>query len=109
MNRTVIAETIRFRLAKGTDEECFLEASDEVEEKVFRTQPGYIDRELLKGEDGRWLSVLHWESMKDCRRAGEELIRNPASRIFLQKIGADSIEIVHAEQVKKYEKPGATT
>jgi mercuric ion transport protein len=103
MNRTTITETIRFRLADGTDEQDFLKASDGVEEKFFGTQPGYIDRELLKSDDNRWLSVLRWESMEDCRRAGEALMSSPDAGEFLQKIDADSVEIVHVARVKRYE------
>jgi hypothetical protein len=49
-----------------------LVASELLQRDFLTKQPGFLHRELLKGADGVWVDLIHWES----RDAVEQALRN---------------------------------
>jgi len=95
---TVAIEAAIFSLRRGTDRAEFLAAAEAVTADV-RRMPGFLDRELAEGEDGRWLDLLHWASLEDARRAAAEIMRSPASRPFMEMLDPESISMMHFRRV----------
>ena len=69
MQNGLTVELVTFKLNEGADEAAFLQAADAVMADI-RQLPGYVRRELLKGDDGQWIDVVHWRSRADALAAG---------------------------------------
>ena len=100
--KKLIVEVAQFKLAEGVSEEEFLKEAEAVQKGFLEKQSGYIDRELLKTEDGLWADVLHWKTMKEAQKAAEVMMGNPAAQGFMQKIDPSSVKMLHLEQVKNW-------
>ncbi len=105
---TVTIEWAPFRLADGVDEARLLRAADGIHEGFLARQPGLIRRELLKGQDGQWVDLLHWESEEAAARAMEQAAKSPVCLEYFQLMvgangGADPGEgLLHFRRVKTY-------
>jgi heme-degrading monooxygenase HmoA len=104
VNKGLIVELAQFKLADGVDEQSFLRAADAVQEDFLRKQDGYIDRELLKGEDNQWLDILHWSSLEEAQQASEAMLQAPSAAGFMQAIDPTSVKMMHLETVKAWDK-----
>ena len=99
-----ILEIAEFKLAAGADEQGFLKEADAVQRDFLERQKGYMDRELLKGEDGEWIDIVHWRSMEEAKRAADTIMQDPACLGFLQKIEPESVKMMHLWQVRTWSK-----
>jgi hypothetical protein len=97
-----IIEISQFRLAKGVDEQSFLKGANAVQETFLKKQNGFIERELLKDENGQWVDILHWKTRADAERAAKEAMNNPVAAEFFQKMDPASIKMMHLEQMRMY-------
>jgi len=77
----IAVEWAPFTLADGADEERLLRASEALQEDFLARQAGFIRRELLRGPDGQWVDMLHWESTE----AAEAAMRNVAGSSVCQE------------------------
>ncbi len=68
----MITELIEFNLKEGADESEFLTLLKRFHEFFKHNFTGYAGLESTKGEN-RWVTIMHWESMKDVHLAGETL------------------------------------
>jgi heme-degrading monooxygenase HmoA len=78
-----LIEVVEFKLAKGTDEKAFLEASDTMMPDL-RKQSGFIRRELLRDADGQWLDIIHWKSRAEFEQAGRNVMSIPSCLRFFE-------------------------
>lgn len=101
MKDNLTVELVQFKLAKGKDEKAFLEASDEMMIDL-RKQSGFIDRELLKGEDNEWIDVIHWENLAEAKLAAKYVMSIPSCLKFFEMIDQESIKMMHLDQVREY-------
>jgi heme-degrading monooxygenase HmoA len=97
-----IVEISQFQLAKGVDEQSFLNAANAVQENFLKKQSGFIDRELLRAENGQWVDILHWKTAADAQRAAKEAMNNPTAAEFFQKMDPASVKMMHLEQMRIY-------
>jgi hypothetical protein len=104
VNESLIVEMAQFRLIRGSDEQGFLKEADAVQKNFLKKQSGFIDRELLKAEDGLWVDILHWSTMEEAQRASEAMLKDPACAEFIRKIDPASISMLHVKQVRTYGK-----
>lgn len=100
MENKNIVEISQFKLAKGVTKEDFLREANLVQEKFLERQQGYINRELLKDEEGQWMDILHWESLNDALKASETLLKEPSAQSFIEKMNPTSVKIFHLTHVK---------
>lgn len=100
MDKKFIVEIAQFKLAAGVSEKDFLMEADAVQKNFLQKQKGYIDRELLRGDDGQWVDILHWTSMAEATRAAEMMMKDPSTLGFLQSIDPASVKMLHLEQVE---------
>lgn len=100
--KNLIVEIAQFKLVAGVSEEDFLQEAEAAQKNFLEKQSGYIDRELLKGKDGQWVDILHWNSMEEAQKAAEVMMSDPATQGFMQKIDPSSVKMLHLEQVKSW-------
>ncbi len=99
-----IVEIAQFKIATGVDEQSFLKEAEAVQRDFLEKQKGYMDRELLKGEDGQWIDIVHWRSMEEAKRATDAIMQNPDCCGFLQKIDPASVKMMHLRQLGTWSK-----
>ena len=59
---TPTIEWAPFTLAEGVSESALLAASEVLQRDFLGNQPGFLHRELLKGNDGQWVDIIERES-----------------------------------------------
>ncbi|SFM70638.1 hypothetical protein [Methanolobus profundi] len=90
----IVVEVVKFRLITGVNENEFLAASN-IMMKELGSLDGFIDRELLKKEDGTWMDVLHWENMDDALKAFGLVLKLPLCLEYFKLIDESSMEMGH--------------
>ena len=87
-------EIARFRLAKDVSEDDFLRASNIMMKELVQLD-GFLSREVLKGDDGIWMDLLHWESLETAKRAAEDVLKLPLCLEYFKLIDESSMEMNH--------------
>lgn len=98
----VVIEITQFRLVKDVVDQEFLREAEQVQHLFLEKQPGYIDRELLKDEEGQWIDVLHWETIAQAQAAAQAMLQEPACQGFIRMIEPQSVKMLHLERQKKW-------
>lgn len=76
-------EIARYRLQEGADEATLTEAEEEIQLTVGPSHPGYVSRNLLKGEDGTYVLIMHWQNRQAAETWNATLFGSKAG----QKLG----------------------
>ncbi len=108
MEDQTAVEAALFRLRPGTDRVAFLTAAEAVTIDL-RRMPGYLDRELSEGDDGRWLDLVHWASMDEARRAADAILHAPGSRPFMEMLDPESITLLHLRRSRVHDRSPAAS
>lgn len=91
--RNQIIEFAPFMLAEGVDEPTLLAASDALQAEFLARQKGFLKRDLLKTDDGKWADVLYWDSRESVEQAMQNALSHPAALGYFQlmaQAGQDS-------------------
>ena len=75
-------QIFKFAVNPDVDEKEFLKACEE-QMPDMRNVPGFIDRELCKGDDGWWYDILHWRSPEDAQNMGKQVTDIPSFGPFM--------------------------
>ncbi|MDJ0755746.1 MAG: hypothetical protein QNJ45_19625 [Ardenticatenaceae bacterium] len=94
MSNTI--EIVLFELVDGVAEDDFLAAVDAMQDDLNQMS-GYIDRELSRDKNGRWVDVLHWASLDEAMAAAEALMSWPSGQKFGSMIDPESIQMLHTQ------------
>lgn len=98
---TQTVEIVQFRLKPGTDEDTFLAAAADTQAAIARL-PGFLTRELLKGEDGLWVDVVHWRSKAEALAAAEAFATLPEVAPFGAMIDEAAMTMLHLAQARSF-------
>jgi quinol monooxygenase YgiN len=90
MERHVV-DIVEFRTQRDVDENTFMQASKEVEERILQKQPGFLRREIVQSEDARWMDIEYWESNAALARAKKTLAREREYNLWKSMIDAGTI------------------
>ena len=106
-SQEVVVEWAPFRLAEGVSEEALLKASETLQEAFLANQRGFVRRELLRGTDGQWADLVHWEDEAAANAvfaaAGESAICHEYFRLMAMPEGADpAAGVLHLRRVRTY-------
>lgn len=99
---SLVIEVALFRTKAGTEEAVLLDAIEESQRGFLAQCPGFIRRELAKGEDGQWLDMVYWQSLHDAQRAAQAFPTHPSARRFEHLLDVSSVTMLHLEQVKQW-------
>ncbi|WP_094227436.1 hypothetical protein [Methanolobus psychrotolerans] len=98
----IVVEFVQFRLLEGVNEREFLAASN-IMMKEFVSLDGFIDRELLKKDDGGWADLLHWKSMDAAIKAAEDALKLPMCLEYFKLIDGSSMVVSHYRLCQRFE------
>src|SRR5258705_6015076 len=87
-------KVIEYKLAENADREAFLTASAAVTPAI-KTLKGFIKRELLEGEDGRWRDIVYWESRRDADQSEVEISELPACVTCIALMDHSDMTVTH--------------
>jgi hypothetical protein len=94
----MIVEVSQFRLVPGTDEEAFLEATEETQSGFLGTQQGFVSRDLLRADDGSWgswMDLVRFESVEAAQAAFEGFAGHPGVKAFESMLDPSSVSMTH--------------
>lgn len=92
-------EVITFKLKDGVDESKFLQENEVVAKDYTPKQPGYVSRELGKGDDGEWVVVVHWTDSASAEASMEKFPNDPTAQEFISMMDMDTFRMVRYEVV----------
>lgn len=98
---SIAVEIVHFKIKARTNEQEFLQASADMIQELGKLS-GFIDRELLKGEDGQWTDLVHWKSMEHALKATDDVMRLPLCLAYFGLIDDTSLQMMHFTQSQKY-------
>lgn len=107
-SQKLTVEWAPFKLAEEIDEATLLEAAEVLQTEFVSKQPGFISRELLKGQGNQWAEIIYWNSLEEAEQASQNATNSPIClKYFALMIGPDpndpSAGVTHFEQVKTYQ------
>ena len=101
MNKKVVIELVRGKLKSGVDEKTVMEALDTMHDLIEKN-PGFISREIFKGEDRLIGAVVHWSSLEEAKQAEKLVHESPVSAKLFSLLDPDSMGVEFLEVIKKY-------
>ena len=96
----MIVEIIRYKLHKEAKLDDFLKAAEKMVPDL-KNQPGLIDWQLCKKENGNWLEILHWNNLEEAKTAAKKVIELDSVKVFIKFIDEPTTESAYFETVKK--------
>jgi hypothetical protein len=102
-----VVEWAPFRAAPGVSEAAILAESDALQRDFLVGQRGFVRRELLRGDDGRWVDLVYWADRVTADEAMRAASASPTcSRYFQLMVGADLADpgagVMHLRRVRTY-------
>lgn len=89
----MVIEWAPFRLRATADEQTLLRASEVLQRDFLARQPGFLRRELLRGDDRQWIDLVYWESADALAAAMRQAEQSPVCFTYFQVMeGADHAE-----------------
>lgn len=64
--------------------------------------PGFLDRELLKGENGQWTDIAHWGTMDHALKAIDHVMKLPLCLAYFGYIDDTTLQMMHFTLSQKY-------
>jgi len=91
-----VAEIVTFKLADGVSAEDFV-ALSQARKGFVRAQPGFLHRQLSRGEDGRWTDYVIWKDMETAQRVAAEFHHQDFCADLMQAIAEGTAHMRHEE------------
>lgn len=96
--RAEVIEVVTFDLKQGVTAKEFAPLDKAVGKDHVAKQPGFISRESASGENGSWLVVVRWKSVKDADASMTSFTSAPAAQPFMDKLQADTMKMVRYDK-----------
>lgn len=90
----LVAEIVTFKLNDGISDAQFVEIS-KASEGFVRAAPGFISRQLSKGDDGVWTDYVLWRNMESALAVGKAFPEQPFAPDLMGAIAPGSEQIRH--------------
>ncbi len=84
-----------FKLKPGVSENALIEAERGIRDGKIRQQPGYLGRDLARGENGEWLVILRWENKEDGEAWSPIFRQAPEAQAFMAVLDMASMRQEH--------------
>lgn len=98
MTYPLTIEVVLFKLKPGVEDMTFVAAAEAMLPDL-RTVPGFVRRELLRGDEDLWVDVVHWRSLSEALAAMDLMMTQPSAGPFMAALDEQSIEMLHLQQV----------
>jgi hypothetical protein len=97
-----VIEISEFKLITEVDANDFLKASDSVQVEFLEKQLGFINRELIRGDDNQWMDIVHWRSREEADEAAKQAMNNPVCLKFFSMMDPSNIRMSHFNHMRSY-------
>ncbi|HKH92206.1 MAG TPA: hypothetical protein VKA54_10390 [Gemmatimonadaceae bacterium] len=102
-----VVEWAPFRVVDGVTEQAVLAASDSLQRDFLARQRGFVRRELLRGPDGQWVDLVHWEDEAAAHAVFTAAMESPVCaeyfKLMVMPEGADpAAGVLHLHRVREY-------
>ena len=92
-----------FKVSKQVSDQQLFDAANALENDFLNKQPGYLRRELLKGEDNNWVDLVYWSSPEQAQAASQSFMESTAcQQYFALMTDTDDSGVAHYAQMKKW-------
>ena len=91
-------EIVVFGLVEGAGNDALIETSKQVSQWV-QTQPGFIDRKLIRTTDGKYADILRWNSTEQAASAADLAESSPQCAPMFALIDMESVSIFHGSVI----------
>ena len=98
MTNPLTVEVTLFKLKPDVEDTAFVAAAEAILPDL-RAVPGFVRRELLRGDEGLWVDVVHWRSLSEALAAMDLIMTQPSAGPFMAALDEQSIEMLHLQQV----------
>lgn len=82
MDRSVLIEVTIFKTKSEVDPTQFL-AADAAFTEALKAMGGFIQRDLLQGENDVWIDVIHWRTLEDAQHSAATIASHPKAQTFI--------------------------
>lgn len=89
-----IAEIVTFTLHPDADMDAYLALTNESGE-FTRKAPGFVSRQVSRGEDGTWTDLVVWDSMENAKAAQAAFMEQDFAPKLIAGIDKDSFAMRH--------------
>jgi hypothetical protein len=91
----VCVEWAPFELRSGASESDLIEAAEQLQNGFLELQPGFVRRELLRGDGRRWVDLIVWANRGDAERAAARVGASDACRAYFSLMHDTEAGIQH--------------
>lgn len=99
----MIVEIRQFRIARGIDEQTFLNAADGAQSFLNRER-GFVSRELIRTADGlSWIDIVRWRGPLEAQEAARNAVKDPNCLKFFGLMEKSTIRSQQMELSKAYQ------
>ncbi|HYH03575.1 MAG TPA: antibiotic biosynthesis monooxygenase [Bacillota bacterium] len=102
MDQMIASEIVEFKLVPGISDEDFIKRVEFLEAQFHSKQSGFIDTELAKGQDGKWVMIQHWKSMAELKVVVKLMMKEPLTESFRMALDPTSVKMQLLQQVKTW-------
>lgn len=88
-------ELAKFKLRTGVSDEAFLQAERNIRNGRIRQQPGYLGREIGRGENDEWFIIIRWESAAAGEAWSPIFMQDPHGQAFASHLDFSSMRQEH--------------
>lgn len=92
-----VIEIATFELANGVDPAQFAPLDAAVERDHVSQQPGFVSRETGYTEQGKWLVIVHWESIDAAEASMASFAAASAAAEFMENLDAATMSMTRYE------------
>lgn len=104
MKQNIITEIVEFNVNLDVTDEEFVKIVGSLEENFHSQHRGFLDTELVKGKDRKWIMIQHWESMEEVKNVIKLMMKEPATEEFRKSIDPTSVKMMLLEKIKTWSK-----
>lgn len=105
---TITVEWAPFRVRPGVSEDDLRAASAALQSDFLARQPGFLRRELLRGDDGGYVDVVWWESPAAAKAIMDAIAGSPACARYFALMAGDLSDpaagVSHFARLASYDK-----
>lgn len=101
-----VMEWAPFKLRADLSEGALLEAAARMQDRFLMQQPGYLNRELVRGCDGGYVDVIWWRSHADAVAALPKVHASKDCLDYFDHMQIDAANagtsVLHFEQLRSF-------
>lgn len=92
-----ILEFAMFNAKPGVSDDVVIKAAQAIQTDLA-VSPGYLKRELFKGEGSQWLDLVHWRSLDEAMSAAQQIMSGPNWPRFETVLAPEGGRMIHAHE-----------